>query len=99
MKPFFITGMYRSGTTLLAKLLGGHPQAAVASQPAPLLYAEIKKQFLQSVNSSPEYPLGHLFNEAPFTNSDFTDFLSEQKLSKEFISQALAKMQHYSGQY
>lgn len=46
MKPFvFVTGMFRSGTTLLARMLNAHPQIAFASDP----YARVFKAFRNAV--------------------------------------------------
>ena len=48
----FVTGMLRSGTTLLDKLLSIHPQALVHSQPLTPLYVKVKRAFLQTRRSS-----------------------------------------------
>jgi Sulfotransferase family len=48
----FVTGMQRSGTTLLEKLLHAHPELSVLSQPFPLLFVEVKRAFLESIGPS-----------------------------------------------
>ena len=68
---FFVTGMFRSGTTLLARLLNAHPELAVASDP----YAPLFKAFRNQVVSTTE--LGQAFDpEAPL--SDYYFSLREQ---------------------
>jgi hypothetical protein len=56
-----VTGCYRSGTTLLEKLLHAHPASCVASQPFPVLYAYVKNLFDVSRGLLRRYPLGHRF--------------------------------------
>ena len=59
----FITGLYRSGTTLVDKILQNHPENFIASQPISSLFYEVKKQFLQSINKATNFPLGNLFRK------------------------------------
>jgi len=47
MQYFFATGMFRSGTTLLARMLSAHPEVACASDP----FAPVFKQFRNHVAS------------------------------------------------
>ncbi|HYC62733.1 MAG TPA: sulfotransferase [Thermoanaerobaculia bacterium] len=96
----FITGMQRSGTTLLEKLLDAQPSLTILSQPAPLLFVEAKRDFLSTVgkNNAP-YPLGHLFGERRYETSDFTAFLASYRLDRERARTLFANMETYSGQY
>lgn len=49
-KPFvFITGMFRSGTTLIARMLHAHPQIAFASDPYARLFKAFRNSAVQSV--------------------------------------------------
>ena len=42
----FVTGMERSGTTLLDRLLASQRHLSMLSQPFPLLFVETKRAFL-----------------------------------------------------
>jgi hypothetical protein len=75
-----VTGCYRSGTTLLEKLLHAHPQALVASQPFPALYAHVKELFDAARGLERRYPLSHRFLESEYTDTDFAGFLAERRL-------------------
>ena len=58
----FITGMARSGTTLLEKMLANHPQLSMISQPFPRLFVHAKRQFVESLGQTqPLHALEHLF--------------------------------------
>lgn len=75
----FITGMLRSGTTLLEKLINTHhPSASVLYQPCMPLFTDVKNIFLASLGYAPvRYPLGHLFCETRYNAQDFAKFLEE----------------------
>jgi hypothetical protein len=76
MTKFFITGTYRSGTTLLDKLLHSHPQAEALSQPAPALFLEAKKAFLEARNLPiPIQVLNDYFCTTEYKPKDLTQFL------------------------
>ena len=99
MHYLFVTGLHRSGTTLLEKLLHNHPQAAVASQPAPLLYYHLKNIFLQQRGLQRLYPIDPLFGEQQYSPADFTAFLRQYHLSVPELQELAAKMEGYEGQY
>lgn len=75
-----VTGCYRSGTTLLEKLLHAHPASCVASQPFPALYAYVKDLFDESRGIRRRYPLSHRFLEADYSDGDFAAFLDRRQL-------------------
>lgn len=54
----FVTGMLRSGTTLLQTLLTNHPELFVAYQPFHQLYVDVKRMFLEEQGWSRLLPLG-----------------------------------------
>lgn len=78
-RPLLVTGCYRSGTTLLEKLLHAHPQVRCASQPYPTVYAEAKARFLAARGLARRYPLDHLFDEADYTPADFAAHLAADR--------------------
>ncbi len=93
--PLLVTGCYRSGTTVLDKILNSHPEIAVASQPFPVLYALVKQRFLTDKGLQRRYPLGHLFLETGYTESEFHAFLANYKLSDEDIIDFFDQMDEY----
>ena len=100
----FVTGMPRSGTTLLDKLLSLHPQAIVLSQPLPLLYVRVKRDFLESAglllegSCASRYPLNDMAGANYYRPAKFLDFLRAFRPTRKFCRQLLQEMQDYSGQ-
>jgi len=92
--PLFLTGMQRSGTTLLERLLG------LLSQPFPLLFVEAKRDFLRGLGrSGVRYPLGHLFLEDGYRPEDFHRHLEEPRFDGERLQRIFEEMRGFSGQY
>jgi len=100
MKHVLLTGMARSGTTLLDKYLGNHPDGAIASQPLPLFFIKLKKAFYASIGH-PEgyYVLSHLFGESRYTPQDLSAFLLAFKCPEEMLKKVFANTSNYGGQY
>lgn len=95
-----VTGMQRSGTTLLEKLLASHPEISVLSQPFPLLYVEAKRAFLRELlGESPAYPLGPLFGEERYAPPDLARFLAGWRPGPAEVREVFAAMEGFSGQY
>lgn len=92
-----ITGCYRSGTTLVEKVLNQHPGLAVASQPFPVLYALLKERFLAERNLTRRYPLDHLFLESGFTRADFYAFLDRYRVESEDLYELFDRLEKYQG--
>ncbi len=90
-----ITGCYRTGTTLIEKLLHSHPKICIASQPFPVLYFYIKTIFYEKFGLRRLYPLGSLFLEDSYSLSDFYEFLDNYKLSKEDIDNIFIGLKEY----
>ncbi|HYG65834.1 MAG TPA: sulfotransferase, partial [Thermoanaerobaculia bacterium] len=96
----FLTGMQRSGTTLLDKLLAGHPRLSVLSQPFPLLFVEAKRSFLRTLGErDASYPLGDLFLETRYRPRDLAAHLAAQRLDGTALAPLFAVMESFSGQY
>jgi len=95
----FITGMGRSGTTLIEKLLTNHPEIDVLSQPFPLVFTSLKSIFLEARGIKQYYVLNNYVNKEEYTQTEFDTFLSTVNISQEFLEELFNKMQHYSGQY
>ena len=88
----FVGGCYRSGTTLLEKLLHQHPEVTVASQPFPDLYFYCKGVFDEQVGLRRRYPLGHLFLEDGYEAEAFHGFLDTHQLDHEALHAVLESM-------
>lgn len=87
-----VTGCYRSGTTLLEKLLHQHPDVCIASQPFPDLYFYCKDAFDRSRGLERRYPLGHLFLEDGYELADLDRFLREHAFGDREINEVFARM-------
>lgn len=96
---FLITGMARSGTTLLDKLLDAHPSAKAVSQPIPMLYRNLKAEFFKA-NEIIEgrYVLNDLFEENRYGNKDLFEFLDNFKISISMLESTIESMKGWSGQ-
>lgn len=90
-----VTGCFRSGTTLLEKLLHNHPQLSVASQPCPVLYHYVKELFLEQRALERRYALDHLFGEASYRTADFSAFLSELELGQSHLKTLFDRLENY----
>jgi hypothetical protein len=96
----FITGAQRSGTTLLEKLIDDLPEVSILSQPFPLLFVAVKRQFLQSLGvEDVAYPLGHLFRAERSRGSLLAEFLARWRTSPAELRPLFDEMSEYSGQY
>lgn len=94
----FVTGGLRSGTTLLAKLIGGQPDISLLVQPFPLLFVETKRAFLRAHGvANARYPLGHLFHDGQPADS-LEAFLRNWRISSGEVAKIFAGMASYSGQ-
>jgi hypothetical protein len=90
-----VTGCYRSGTTLLEKLLHAHPDVCVASQPFPVLYAYVKSQFDAGRGLQRRYPLSHRFLENGYSDSDFATYLDRQQLTDADLDAVFGELAHH----
>jgi hypothetical protein len=91
-----VTGCYRSGTTLLEKLLHAHPASCVASQPFPALYSYVKSLFDESLGLTRRYPLGHRFLEDHYSDHDFASFLDNHVLSEADLDAVFEQLRRHA---
>lgn len=100
MDYFLITGMARSGTTLLEKMLASHPQMDTLSQPMPMLYRHLKAKFYDKIDY-PEtyYVLNDLFHEFKYSQDEFFSFLESYELSTQELKATFAEMEDWAGQW
>ena len=92
LTSLFVGGCYRSGTTLLEKLLHHHPEICVTSQPFQDLYFYCKEAFDKSLGIVRRYPLGHLFLEDAYRPEDLDRFLTEYRFGDEQVEAVLSRM-------
>ena len=98
MKNLIISGMLRSGTTLLEKLLYNHPELGIYSQPYPYVYVHFKQMFYDSKKVEDKMPLDNYFLNDAYTTDDFYHFLDCTAIRTEMIETIFRKMFSYSGQ-
>ena len=91
----FVTGCYRSGTTLTEKLLHNHSHIILASQPFPLLFFHAKSRFYEQKQMDRRYPLEHLFLEDGYTADEFYAFLDAYRFSAEEIGNLFDELAAY----
>ena len=75
-RPAFVTGCYRSGTTLLDKLAWSLDDVSIGSQPFTALYLGAKQVFNESLGIDAQLPFGTLFGEHHHAPLAFSEFLS-----------------------
>lgn len=98
MNNLFITGMGRSGTTLLDKLLTNHRRIDVLSQPLPLIFIEAKKRFLKEKGDDKYYVLNDDLISRDYPQEEFDAYLKNFQIKMFDIKNIFKKMEDYSGQ-
>ncbi len=99
MQPFIITGTYRTGTTLIEKLLDVHSGLHVLSQPLPLLYRHLKEVFYRRKGiTNKYYVLNDLFHPE-YEPGELKTFLENYLIGRDELRQVLRTMEGWDGQY
>ena len=97
---FFITGMARSGTTLVDKVLANHTDVSALSQPFPLLFVHLKKRLYEQIQYAGEALfLSDWFGETEYTLDELSDHLRTAPLTRDEIERVFESMRGYSGRY
>jgi len=92
MNYFNITGMTRSGTTLLQNILNYLDNVYAGKQPFPKLFINAKKSFYESiVPPEKRFIYNNYCNEKLYQFEGFVQFLSTEKFSNEFVNAAIKK--------
>lgn len=91
MHQLFVTGMLRSGTSLLQTLLTNHPQLFVAYQPFHQLYVDVKRMFLQDQGWTRLLPLGDSMDAAPGEAAKFAVWLASRSFDDGEIADLVAR--------
>jgi len=92
----FITGCYRSGTTVVEKILNMHPRVTVGSQPFPIFYFLVKERFLREHGLERRYPLDHLFLEDGYTGEALRLWLDNAALTAADLERFWDEMTGYT---
>lgn len=95
MNYFFITGLYRSGTTLLQKVLQNHPKIFSVDQPMPVLYSYLKTVFYDKKGVVKNNVLGTLFNNSNYELSELSEFVDNYTISD--FEKILKQAKEFSG--
>ncbi|MES9827256.1 MAG: sulfotransferase [Candidatus Thiodiazotropha sp.] len=91
-----VTGCYRSGTTIVEKIVNMHPNTTIASQPFPILFFIFKEHFNDIRGIKRRYPLDHLFLETSYVNHDFNKYLLEYSINKKTLREFQTRMRNYA---
>ncbi len=97
MNYFFITGLYRSGTTLLQKILQSHLQIFSLDQPLPNLYYHLKSSFYKERNIIEKNILGILFPNEHYELDEFISFANNQLLNEKDFEIIFKQAKSFSG--
>lgn len=99
MTKILITGMSRSGTTLMDRWLNALPGCTIHSQPLPYLFRHAKQRFYEAIKRAPlKYPFCQFFGEDWYDINWFEGFLNNWLIKPEEIRSLLVEMQEWSGQ-
>ena len=96
--PIFITGVARSGTTLLDKILSVPNVSRIFSQPLPLLFSSLKARFLIEKGTPNSYPLSDMFMENYYDFRDWQEFLNDHLIGVSELRENFQEMSSFSGQ-
>jgi hypothetical protein len=90
----FVTGMFRSGTTLLARILDVHPEISFASDPYRPFFNHLRSQLAQENNLtdfiSPDLPLSSYFCDGPET--ELMNVIQRSHLKRSITRKQLRKL-------
>jgi hypothetical protein len=90
-----VTGCYRSGTTLLEKLLHAHPEVTLASQPCPILYFSAKSAFLSTFGYRQRYPLDTLLGDQAERLDEFHRYLDGHTFDQQAVYELFDSLRSY----
>jgi len=97
MAQLFITGMLRSGTTLIQTLLTNHPQLFVGYQPFYQFYLECKQRFLDIQGINRFLPLGDGLEDSLELRSQLNQWLEEYVYSEVDVATLMASATQAKG--
>ena len=98
MERLFLTGMGRSGTSLLDMLIGESPEIDMLSQPFPLIFIEAKPRYLKTIGRGDYYVLNDDRVVRTYWTYHFRRYLPTMAMTLRQIEDVFARMRSYSGQ-
>lgn len=96
MNYLFITGLYRSGTTWLQKLMNQHASVQTFEQPCPPFYWNTKQAFLKSKGINTDVPIPDQFG-GEISPNEFTKWLDSYKVDPSFADSCRSQAAAFSG--
>lgn len=96
-EQLFLTGLYRSGTTLTDRWLSSHPQVAIFSQPSPFLWIEAKRQFQLLEGIERHFPFGTQVQGEWDDPRAFAHFLHSAVWPQEKLDELVERQVDYTG--
>lgn len=97
MNNLFITGVYRSGTTLLQKLINAHPSAAIFPQPCAPLFFHAKNKFYHQRSLKNSYAMGTVFPFAEFDWEELYRFLETEIFNQADLKLVFETIKKFNG--
>ena len=98
MKHLFITGVFRTGTSLLSTALNVHPDVLVGWQPFWLFFKECRNKFFKDIIGvpiDPEYPMGVLQFRSEYESKLFQDVLNQVQFNNSELASLISKIKAY----
>jgi hypothetical protein len=98
MKHLFITGVFRTGTSLLSTALNVHPNVLVGWQPFWLFFKECRNKFFKDVIGAPfdpEYPMGVFQFRSEDESKLFQDVLNQVQFNNSELASLISKIKAY----
>jgi hypothetical protein len=97
MNNLFITGTYRSGTTLLQRLINAHPSAGIFPQPCAPLFFHAKNKFYQKQDLQKYFPIDPSFPEVGFSWEELYGFLELENFNTLNLKLIFEQIEKYKG--
>ncbi|MFL5730545.1 MAG: sulfotransferase domain-containing protein [Cytophagaceae bacterium] len=97
MNPFFVTGLYRSGTTLLEKLIAADLSVALFSQPCAPLFFHAKNKIHTKLGLKNRQPLDPSFPDPGYSWKELYGLLESEIFTQEDLKEVFTDIRNYSG--
>lgn len=97
MKKFFITGVYRSGTTLLERLINTDLSVSVLDQPCAPLFFHAKKKIYSKFGLNKSLPIDPSFPDPGFNWESMYELLGSELFTKEDLLKVFNEIKSYHG--
>jgi hypothetical protein len=97
MNKFFITGVYRSGTTLLEKLIGAHLSVSLFSQPCSPLFFQAKNKIYSKLGLQKSFPIDPSFPDPGYSWNKIYELLESEIFTKEDLQALFKDIKSYHG--